>query len=102
MQLALVKIARIANGGRSFEYISGEDPYLGYQLLQPVIQGIQSKHVIANVKHYINNRHESNIWPYINNRNTIWTLSKIVRTLNEKGKREKRNGGESVKERRSV
>ena len=51
-------IARIANGGRSFEYISGEDPYLGYQLLQPVIQGIQSKHVIANVKHYINNNQE--------------------------------------------
>eukprot|EP01046_Picozoa_sp_COSAG06_P070474 COSAG06_NODE_19727_length_825_cov_0.815427_1_plen_69_part_10 len=24
-----VNVARIANGGRSFEYLSGEDPYLG-------------------------------------------------------------------------
>lgn len=28
-----VNVARIANGGRSFEYLSGEDPYLGYVLV---------------------------------------------------------------------
>ncbi len=46
-------VARIANGGRSFEYLSGEDPYLGYVLVQPVVRGIQSQGVIANVKHYV-------------------------------------------------
>ena len=29
--------------GRNFEYLSGEDPFLGYTLVQPVIQGIQSQ-----------------------------------------------------------
>lgn len=48
-----VNVARIANGGRSFEYLSGEDPYLGYVLVQPVVKGIQSQGVIANVKHYV-------------------------------------------------
>lgn len=48
-----VNVARIANGGRSFEYLSGEDPYLGYVLVQPVVRGIQSQGVIANVKHYV-------------------------------------------------
>ena len=41
-------LARIPNGGRSFEYLSGEDPFLGYTLVQPVVRGIQSQGVIAN------------------------------------------------------
>ena len=44
-------LARLANGGRSFEYSSGEDPYLGFNLIQPVVKGIQSQGVIANAKH---------------------------------------------------
>jgi beta-glucosidase len=44
-------LARLANGGRSFEYSSGEDPFLGYTLIQPVVKGIQSQGVIANAKH---------------------------------------------------
>ena len=40
-------------------YLSGEDPYLGYELVQPVITGIQSKGVIANAKHYVNNNQET-------------------------------------------
>ena len=51
-------MARIANGGRSFEYLSGEDPFLGYTLVQPVVTGIQSQGVIGNVKHYIDNNQE--------------------------------------------
>ena len=43
-----VNLARIPNGGRSFEYLSGEDPFLGYTLVQPTIKGIQSQGVIAN------------------------------------------------------
>ena len=31
-----VNIARIENNGRTFEYISGEDPVLGAALVQPV------------------------------------------------------------------
>jgi hypothetical protein len=53
-----VNIARLSNAGRSFEYLSGEDPYLGYELVQPVIRGIQSQGVIANVKHYLDNNQE--------------------------------------------
>jgi beta-glucosidase-like glycosyl hydrolase len=37
---------------------SGEDPYLGFVLIQPVVKGIQSQGVIANAKHYIDNNQE--------------------------------------------
>ena len=53
-----VNIARLPNGGRSFEYLSGEDPFLGYTLVQPMIRGIQSQGVVANVKHFIDNNQE--------------------------------------------
>jgi len=43
-------IARVPRNGRNFEYISGEDPYLGYVMVQPVINGIQSQGVVANAK----------------------------------------------------
>ena len=45
-------LARVPRNGRNFEYLSGEDPFLGHTLVQPVIEGIQSKKVIANAKHY--------------------------------------------------
>ena len=38
-----VCIARVPRNGRNFEYLSGEDPFLGYTLVQPVIKGIQSQ-----------------------------------------------------------
>ena len=41
-------LARTPNGGRAFEYMSGEDPYLGYTIVQPAVQGIQSQGVVAN------------------------------------------------------
>jgi beta-glucosidase-like glycosyl hydrolase len=53
-----LNLARIPNGGRSFEYLSGEDPFLGYTLVQPVVRGIQSQGVIANAKHFIQNNQE--------------------------------------------
>jgi beta-glucosidase len=43
-------VARVPRNGRNFEYLSGEDPYLGFELAQPVIKGIQSTGVIANAK----------------------------------------------------
>ncbi|CAE7379029.1 bglB, partial [Symbiodinium pilosum] len=38
----------------------GEDPYLGYRLVQPVVRGIQSQKVVANAKHFIQNNQETN------------------------------------------
>ena len=35
--------------------MSGEDPHLGYVLVQEAVKGIQSQHVVANAKHWVNN-----------------------------------------------
>lgn len=53
-----VNVARVANGGRSFEYLSGEDPFLGYELVQPIVKGVQSQGVVATTKHYMDNNQE--------------------------------------------
>eukprot|EP01062_Namystynia_karyoxenos_P036582 TRINITY_DN2664_c0_g1_i1.p1 TRINITY_DN2664_c0_g1~~TRINITY_DN2664_c0_g1_i1.p1 ORF type:complete len:799 (+),score=300.59 TRINITY_DN2664_c0_g1_i1:102-2399(+) len=55
-----VCVARVPRNGRNFEYVSGEDPYLGFRMVQPVVEGIQSKGVVANAKHFINNNQETN------------------------------------------
>jgi beta-glucosidase len=55
-----VCVARVPQNGRNFEYISGEDPFLGYTLVQPLVRGIQSQGVIANAKHYALNNQETN------------------------------------------
>ena len=47
-----LNIARIEKNGRTFEYISGEDPVLGAQLGVRVVAGIQ-KNVMAIAKHYL-------------------------------------------------
>ncbi len=54
-----VDIARNPLNGRNFEY-AGEDPYLAGQAAAGVVQGIQSQHVIATVKHYALNDQETN------------------------------------------
>ena len=38
-----------------FNHKSGEDPFLGATLVQPAVTGIQSQHVVANAKHWVNN-----------------------------------------------
>ena len=55
-----MNLARVPQCGRNFEYISGADPLLGYEMTGPVIKGIQSQGVIANAKHYLNNNQEIN------------------------------------------
>jgi beta-glucosidase len=52
-------LARVPRNGRNFEYLSGEDPMLGYMLSQPAVKGIQSQGVIANAKHYVVNNQET-------------------------------------------
>ena len=55
-----VCLARVPVNGRNFEYLSGEDPFLGYTLAQPTVRGIQGEGVIANAKHFVNNNQETN------------------------------------------
>ena len=40
--------------------MSGEDPFLGAALAPEAVQGIQSKGVIANAKHWVDNSQETN------------------------------------------
>ena len=51
---------RTAFGGRSFEYLTGEDPFLGAALVPPVVSGIQSHRVMATTKHFALNDQEVN------------------------------------------
>jgi beta-glucosidase len=53
-----VNIIRNPQGGRSFESFS-EDPYLDSRLAVASIDGIQSEHVLGNVKHYLANNQEN-------------------------------------------
>jgi beta-glucosidase len=45
-------------GGRDFEYSTGEDPYLGSQLVVPLVEAMQQQGVWANVKHFVCNDEE--------------------------------------------
>jgi beta-glucosidase len=51
---------RVPMGGRNFEYMTGEDPFLGGQLNPAEIQGIQAQGVWACAKHYVCNDEEEN------------------------------------------
>ena len=53
-----LNVARVPWNGRTFEYLSGEDPALGAALGAAAIRGIQSAGVIANAKHFIFNNQE--------------------------------------------
>eukprot|EP01012_Entosiphon_sulcatum_P010728 TRINITY_DN1634_c0_g1_i1.p1 TRINITY_DN1634_c0_g1~~TRINITY_DN1634_c0_g1_i1.p1 ORF type:complete len:686 (-),score=117.05 TRINITY_DN1634_c0_g1_i1:102-2159(-) len=52
-----VNIARVPWCGRTFEYL-GEDPFLAAELAFHIVAGIQSRNVIACVKHWVNNNQE--------------------------------------------
>jgi beta-glucosidase len=53
-----VNLTREPRGGRDFEY-AGEDPLLAGTIAAAEIQGIQSQHVIAALKHYALNDQET-------------------------------------------
>jgi beta-glucosidase len=53
-----VNLAREPRGGRDFEY-AGEDPLLAGTIAAAAIQGIQSQHVIAALKHFALNDQET-------------------------------------------
>jgi beta-glucosidase len=67
---------RVPMGGRNFEYMTGEDPYLGAQLVPPLIQGIQAQGVWSCAKHFACNDEEEN-------RTNVQILIKEERTLRE-------------------
>ena len=52
-------IARVPRNGRNFEYMSGEDPFLGRALTPRTISGIQGRGVVANAKHFVLNNQET-------------------------------------------
>jgi beta-glucosidase len=54
-----IETDRVPMNGRNWEYTS-EDPYLSGQVGAAEVQGIQSQHVIAVVKHFIANSQETN------------------------------------------
>jgi beta-glucosidase len=54
-----INIARVPMGGRVFEMLGGEDPYLASRLVIPYVKGVQSAGVLANAKHFINNDQET-------------------------------------------
>jgi len=53
-----VEVTRTMLTGRSYETISGEDPFLGATLVQPFVQAVQEKGIIATVKHWLDNNQE--------------------------------------------
>jgi len=54
-----VNVHRSEWGGRNFEYIGGEDPYLGSKLGAEYIRAMQSQGVMSVVKHWVFNEQET-------------------------------------------
>ncbi|MBV9999464.1 MAG: glycoside hydrolase family 3 C-terminal domain-containing protein [Verrucomicrobia bacterium] len=53
-------VYRVPLGGRNFEYLTGEDPFLGSELAVQEVLGIQSQGAWACAKHYVCNDEEEN------------------------------------------
>ena len=54
-----LNVARVPFNGRSFEYCSSEDPYLGARMAASIVEAIQAQNVIATAKHYVLNNQET-------------------------------------------
>jgi beta-glucosidase len=55
-----IEVQRVARNGRNFEYLSGEDPFLGARLAASYVRGVQSRGVLAVMKHFAFNHQETN------------------------------------------
>jgi len=53
-----VQVHRVQRNGRNFEYLSGEDPYLGARLAWAYVEAVQSAGVIGCAKHWAFNEQE--------------------------------------------
>jgi beta-glucosidase len=60
-----LNVARVPLNGRNFEYLSGEDPFLGSFMVPKVVEGIQGQGVVANAKHFVQNNQETNRGSYV-------------------------------------
>jgi beta-glucosidase len=54
-----LNVHRIARNGRNFEYMAGEDPYLGSRYAVPYIRAVQRQGLIAVAKHFAFNEQET-------------------------------------------
>lgn len=54
-----INVARVPRNGRNFEYVSGEDPFLGSEVVRDIIVAAQSHKIVANAKHWVNNNQET-------------------------------------------
>jgi len=54
-----LNVHRIARNGRNFEYMAGEDPYLGSRYAAPYIRAVQRQGLIAVAKHFAFNEQET-------------------------------------------
>lgn len=54
-----LNVQRNADNGRSFEYLSGDDPYLAARLAYEYVTGVQEQGVIAVPKHFAFNQQET-------------------------------------------
>ncbi|CAK9020688.1 unnamed protein product [Durusdinium trenchii] len=55
-----LNVHRISRGGRNFEYLPGEDPYLGARLARYFVEAVQRQGVMAVLKHFGFNEQETN------------------------------------------
>ena len=55
----MVNIARVPQGGRTFESF-GEDPFLAATMVKPYVKGVQDQGLLACVKHWAFNNQEEN------------------------------------------
>jgi len=55
-----VNLNRVAQCGRTDEYITGDDPVLGAELVKAFIEGARNENVMTSVKHFGNNEQETN------------------------------------------
>ncbi len=54
-----LNVLRVPFNGRSFEYLSGEDPLLGAELVAALIPAVQAEGVAATAKHFLGNSQET-------------------------------------------
>jgi len=54
-----INVHRTPYGGRNFEYLSGEDPYLGSRLAAAYVKAVQAQGVMAVAKHFAFNEQET-------------------------------------------
>jgi beta-glucosidase len=53
-----IEVTRVPLTGRSFETLTGEEPFLGASLVGPFVQAVQERGIIVTIKHWLDNNEE--------------------------------------------